>query len=180
MRMLNIHESGSSPTKSLYSVPAESPVVYWLVENLEAVDFTGWDQTCFGWAVHEQTFRHRDAGWMARLVSLSALSRAMLPELRARWKRSMASSQGDITLAVGKEALTLRIMGTDVELLEATSPGAPSLALTPQVFTQVLFGYVPILNVVQPAELGQLDDARSALPVLFPTGRAYIPPSDWF
>jgi hypothetical protein len=134
---ISTHEIGSTPTNSLYSVPAESQIVYWLGENLEAVDFTDWDQPCFGWAVREQTFRHRNAGWMARLVDLSALS-------RARCSPNGARAGSDRWQATEETSLC------------------------------------PILTLLQPAELGQPDDLRGTLTILFAGGRSYIPPSDGF
>jgi hypothetical protein len=47
-----------------------SPLADFLVENLEVVDLSTWDMPVFGWAVREQTFHHRHAGWMARLVNV--------------------------------------------------------------------------------------------------------------
>ncbi|MEO6889517.1 MAG: GNAT family N-acetyltransferase, partial [Ktedonobacteraceae bacterium] len=111
--------SQGAPEAFLYSVPPTSPVAHWLVENLEVVDISTWDMPTFGWAVREQTSRHRNAGWMARLVSLPALTRAMLLEWQVCWQRSLAHWSGDVSLVVGDEAFTLRIAGTHLYLLDA-------------------------------------------------------------
>jgi len=134
----------------------------------------------FGWAVREQTFRHRHAAWMARLVHLSALTRAMLPEWQVRWRRSLAHWSGDISLSVGDEMFTLRITGPDLQLLDATNTTTNALSLTPQAFTQALFGYRPIARVMQQRAQPLPDDLITVLNILFPTGNAWIPASDWF
>ena len=173
-------ETQNAPEAFLYSVPPTSPVAQWMVENLEVIDISTWDMPVFGWAVREQTFRHRNAGWMARLVSLPALTRAMLPEWQARWQRSLAQWSGDVSLVVGDEAFTLRIEGSDLQLLDAPGTTANALSLTPQAFIQVLFGYVPIARILQHREHSLPNDLATVLMILFPSGQTWIPASDWF
>ena len=66
----------------------------------------------------------------------------MLPEWQARWQRSLAHWSGDISLMVGDETFTLRIKGSDLRLL-VPSTTVKALLLTPQAFTQLVFGYYP-------------------------------------
>jgi hypothetical protein len=161
-------------------VPPTSPVAHWMEENLEVVDISTWDTPVFGWAVREQTFHHRNACWMAYLVSLHTLTRAMLPEWQTRWRRSLAHWWGDISLVVGGEAFTFHFAGTDLQLLETPDICANALSLTPQAFTQVVFGYCPITRVMQPNAHLLSSDLMTALAILFPTGQTWIPTSDWF
>jgi predicted N-acetyltransferase YhbS len=163
----------------LYNVPPASPVAQWMMENLEVVDISHWDSPIFGWAVREQIFHHRHAGWMARLVSLPALKKAMLPEWQARWLRSLAHWSGDLSLAVGDELFTLRITGTDLRLLDVPTTAA-ALSLTPQAFVQAIFGYSPIARGIQLGEQPLPDELATVLNILFPTGQTWIPTSDWF
>lgn len=169
-----------APASVLYSVPPTSPVVQWMRENLEVIDISTWDAPTFGWAVREQTFRHRNAGWMARLVNLPALTRAMLPEWQARWQRSLARWSGDVSLMVGDETFTLRITGRNLQLLDAPDSTGNMLMLTPQTFTQVMFGYCPIARVIQTHKRQLPSDLEVVLTILFPTGQTWIPTSDWF
>jgi len=157
-----------------------SPLADFLVEHLEVVDISTWDMPVLGWAVRKQTFCHRHAGWMARLVNLPALTRAMLPEWQDRWQRSLAHWSGDVSLMVGDEAFTLRIEGSDLQLLAAPSTTAKALLLTPQAFTQLVFGFRPIGRVLQQSEHSLPSDLATVLTILFPTGQTWIPPSDWF
>ncbi|GAC1350877.1 MAG: hypothetical protein NVSMB27_37650 [Ktedonobacteraceae bacterium] len=180
VRLVEDQEGQDVPETFLYSVPPTSLVAHWMVENLEVVDISSWDNPTFGWAVREQTFRHRHAGWMARLVSLSALTQAMLPEWQSRWQRSLAHWSGDIFLVVGDETFTLRIAGTNLRLLDAPGTSADALRLTPQAFIQAVFGYSPIARGMQQGEYPLPDDLATALTILFPTGQTWIPASDWF
>ena len=164
----------------LYSMPSTSPAAQWMVENLEVVDTSTWDSPTFGWAVREQTFRHRNAGWMARLVSLPALMQAMLPEWQVRWQCSLAHWSGDVSLTVGDEVFTLRIADTKLQLLNASSATAHALSLTPQAFTQIVFGYFPIVRILQQREHSLPNDLATVLTILFPSGQTWIPTSDWF
>ena len=181
-RLVNDRESQATPGAFLCSAPPTSPVSGWMAEHLEVVNISSWDSPILGWAVREQTFRHRNAGWMARLVSLSALTQAMLPEWQARWQRSLAHWSGDIALMVGDEAFTFRIAGTDIRLLDLPGTTANALLLTPQAFTQVVFGYASIVRVLQQREHVRPlpDDVATVLSILFPTGQTWIPTSDWF
>ncbi len=171
---------GNHQAPDLYSVPPGSPLADLLAENLEAVDISTWDMPVFGWSVHEQTFRHRNAGWMARLVNLPVLTRAMLPEWQERWKHSLANFSGDISLIVGDEAFTLRIEGSSLQLVSVPLGTAHTFQLTPEFFIQVLFGYYPIIRVLQQHGHSLPDDLATVLTILFPTGQTWIPPSDWF
>ncbi|MDQ2715103.1 MAG: GNAT family N-acetyltransferase [Chloroflexota bacterium] len=180
IRLTAGREGQTAPEAFLYSVPPMSPVAHWLVEYLEIVDISTWDMPTFGWAVREQTFRHRNAGWMARLVSLPALTRAMLPEWQARWQRSLAHWSGDVSLVIGDEAFTLHIAGTHLHLSDAPDPTAQALVLTPQAFTQAIFGYTPLASVLQQREQPLSNDLATVLTILFPSGQTWIPASDWF
>jgi predicted N-acetyltransferase YhbS len=173
-------EEQDAPEACLYTVPPMSSVAHWMVKNLEVVDISTWDNPTFGWAVREQTFRHRHAGWMARLVSLPALTRAMLPEWQARWKRSLAHWSGDISLVVGDGTFTIEIADTNLCLLDAPGTAANTLSLTPQAFIQAVFGYCPIATGIQQREQLLPDDLANVLTILFPTGQTWIPTSDWF
>ena len=164
----------------LYSVPPMSSLAHWLVENLEVVDSATWDAPVFGWSVRRQTFRHRNAGWMARLVSLPALTRAMLPEWQARWQRSLARWSGDIALLVDQEAFALRIVGTRLSLLDTPADPDRAFSLTPQNFVQALFGYVPLASILQQRGHPLSEDLATVLAILFPAGQTWIPTSDWF
>jgi hypothetical protein len=106
-------------------------------------------------------------------VNLPALTRAMLPEWQARWS-------SDVSLLVGDEAFTFRFEGSDLQLLKASDTGANTFSLTPESFTQVVFGYCPITSAMQPNGPLVSDDLRTVLTILFPTGQTWIAPSDWF
>lgn len=175
------HHAHQAPSATfLACVPHTAPLARWMVEHLEVVDISSWDNPLLGWVAREHTFRHRNAGWMARLVSLPALLRAMLPEWQARWRSSLAQWSGALSLVVGDEAFTFRITGTDLQLMQRFDPAAPALSLTPQAFIQAVFGYAPLASIRQPRQHPLPDDLATVLAILFPTGQTWIPPSDWF
>lgn len=133
-----------------------------------------------GWALRQQTFHHRNAGWMARLINLSALAQAMLPEWQARWYRSLANWSGDISIVVGSEAFTLRLDGRSLQLLNVSATSTTILSLTQQAFVQAIFGYRPIAEMTLPENQPLSSDLITVLSILFPVGQTYIPASDWF
>ena len=164
----------------LYMFPPNSVVVHWLTDKLEVADISTWDNPMLGWAVRQQTFHHRNAGWMARLVNLSALTQAMLTEWQARWYRSLAQWSGDISIMVGSKAFTLHFHGRSLQLLNAPVASMHTLSLTQQAFIQTLFGYRSIAELVLSSEQPLSSDLVIVLSILFPTGQTYIPASDWF
>jgi predicted N-acetyltransferase YhbS len=180
VRQVEERAGQDAPEAFLYTIPPTSPVAHWIAENLEVVDVSTWDWPVFGWAMREQSFHHRHAGWMARLVSLPALTQAMLPEWQARWQRSLAHWSGGISLMVGDEAFTLRLSGTNVHLLDEPGTSADALSLTPQAFVQAVFGYSSIARGIQQRGHPLPDDLATVLTILFPTGQTWISASDWF
>lgn len=173
-------ERQDTPKSVLYTVPPASPVAHWLMDNLEVVDISTWDNPMLGWALRQQTFRHRNAGWMARLINLSVLTQAMLLEWQSRWQRSLANWSGDISLAVGNESFTIHLAGTHLQLLNAPVVSTNALSLTPQAFIQAIFGYRPIAEMIVAREQPLSNELTIVLSILFPTGQSYIPASDWF
>jgi len=60
-----------------------------MIEHLQVLDTSHWKHPADEWVVRSQTYHHRDAGWMARLVHLPILVQALLPEWQARWRHSL-------------------------------------------------------------------------------------------
>lgn len=171
------------PTSLRYRLPPTSPMMQWLIDELEVPDTSRWEDPSFEWAVRSETPHHRYAGWMARLISLPMLMQAIVPELQARWRRALASWQGEIALSVGEEVSVLHIDGRELRLGDVVSvvgEGVHSVKFSPQVFTQVVFGFRPVELAVNSDPQEIADDVRSALSILFPTGHAWMTRSDSF
>jgi predicted N-acetyltransferase YhbS len=172
------------PQSLHYRLPPTSPMVVWMIEHLEVPNTAHWDTAHEGWSVLSHTYHHRYSGCMARLIDFSALLEAMLPELRARWWHSLAQWEGDVTLAVGQEIATLGITGRDIRLVSSQDARARTQAriqMTPQLLTQVVFGYRPMSAIAQEQEqaLAHTDEVAAALAHIFPTGHTWIAGSDW-
>jgi hypothetical protein len=116
---------------------------------------------------------------MARLVSLPTLAQALLPAWQARWRQSLAHWSGAIALTVGEDTYTLRFENTQLHLIES-SETTTMVRLSPQRFTQLVFGYRPVAWTLQRGEQSPPDEVVTVLNVLFPYGHTWIPSSDWF
>jgi hypothetical protein len=163
-----------------YRIPPMAPVLQWMIDTLQVPDTSHWPGPAQGWSVRTQTYCHRFSGWMARLVSLPMLAQALLPEWQARWQQSLAHWSGMLCLTVGEEQCTLQIDRTHLQLVDQASREATIVRLSPQLFTQLVFGYRSVAFAVQEQEQPVAGDALRVLSVLFPTGHAWIPGSDWF
>jgi len=173
-------EGADAPATLRYLLPPSASVLQWIVDHLEVIDTSHWNHPADEWVVRSQTFHHRDAGWMARLVDLSTLTQAMLPEWQARWRRALSHWSGNVLLKVGDESCGLEIEGSEIQLAERSSSAVEAIQLTPESFTQIVFGYRPIALVVQ--QHGKLvsSELLAVLNVLLPVGHTWIPASDWF
>ena len=212
---------GTLPATLRYRLPPASPMLKMLVDHLEAPDASHWRHPAEGWVVKNETYHHRDAGWMARLVHLPTLMGAMLPQLQARWQHGLAHWTGTLHFLIGDETWALHIDETNV-LLDAP-PNQPSAAtlpsyehdssrpgvdsgagadvsrpgggraasgseirqqytiqLTPQAFTQLIFGYRSVFWAIQSGQISLPDEVLAVLTMLFPPDHAWIARSDWF
>jgi predicted N-acetyltransferase YhbS len=178
-----LFDGPDAPAALRYHMPLMSPLVQWMIDSLEVPDTSHWKHPPEIWAVRSESYHHRNAAWMARLAHLPTLLQAMLPEWQARWQRSLAHWSGDVPLIIGEEAYILHIDGNELRLVEHTgqsSTAADAIRLTPQAFTQLVFGYRLVSQAVPQEEHLLQSDVLSVLNVLFPVGNAWIPLSDWF
>lgn len=173
-------EGPNAPTALNYRLPLTDPVVQWMIDNLEVPDTTMWRHPADEWGTRSQSFHHRYAGWMARLVHLPTLAQEILPEWQARWQRSLAHWSGEIALVVDEEVCTLHIDGSKLTLVEPSRSSAHKIHLTMQEFVQILFGYRPISQMLKKSELVISNDLLSVLNILFPASHTWIPASDGF
>ncbi|MDQ2906470.1 MAG: GNAT family N-acetyltransferase [Chloroflexota bacterium] len=174
----NVFDPDKAPTSLQYLLPLDSPMTQWMIDTLEVPDTSHWDAPSLEWGVRGMSYHHRFAGWMARLTDLHLLMRSILPELRARWRRSLAQWTGAISFSVAGEACTLQVAGNDVQIVATPPASTPRLELTAQAVVQLVFGYRALSQLTDLAHLSE--EAASALSILFPTGHTWIPASDWF
>lgn len=167
-------------TSLRYRLPLTAPALQWMIEHLEVFETSNWDHPAEEGVVRSQSFHHRDAGWMARLVHLPTLAQALLPEWQARWRRSLSHWSGDVLMMIDEERCTLHVDGTELQLADQPIEAAETIQMTPQSFIQILFGYRPVAWAVRQHSQSIKGDLFSALNVLFPPGHTWIPSSDWF
>jgi len=169
-----------APTALHYRLPPTAPALQWMIDNLEVPDTTMWRHPADEWGVRSQSFHHRHAGWMARLVHLPTLAQEILPEWQARWQRSLAHWSGEFSLLIDGQLCTLHINGSELTLVEASTPPAHNIQLTTQEFVQILFGYRPINQIIERREQAISSELQSVLNILFPDDHTWIPASDGF
>lgn len=174
----SVFEHDKAPSSLQYLLPLDSPMTQWMIDTLEVPDTSHWDAPSLEWGVRGMSYHHRFAGWMARLTDLHLLMRSILPELQARWRRSLAQWTGAISFSVAGEACTLQVAGNDVQIVATPPASTPRLELTAQAVVQLVFGYRALSQLTDLAHLSE--EAASALSILFPTGHTWIPASDWF
>jgi hypothetical protein len=162
----------------LYLLPFDAPMTHWMIDKLEVPDTSQWRSPAQEWGVRGLAYHHRFTGWMGCLTNFPLLMHAVLPELQARWQRSLARWTGEFTLVVDGQTCALRLNDTGVELADKAGSAVYQLELTSQNLVQLIFGYrlLPRLTNVSPIP----GDACAALAILFPPGHTWIPRTDWF
>jgi predicted N-acetyltransferase YhbS len=119
-------------------------------------------------------------GWLARPAHLPSLFHAMLPEWQVGWRRRAPGWSGTITLAVGDEACGLELGLGGVALLERRPEGGQAVRLTPEVFTQLLFGFRPVWWAAEQPGQEIAEELVPVLEALFPLQPVWIAGSDAF
>lgn len=176
---LLLDSSPESPNLQ-YRLPLTAQELQWIIDHLEVFNTASWEHPADEWVVRSQSFHHRDAGWMARLVHLPTLAQALLPEWQARWNRSLSHWSGNVLLIVDDEQCILHIDRTELELVDQPMGESDTFQITPQAFIQILFGYRSVSWVVDQQNQPIKSDLLSVLNVLFPLDHTWIPTSDWF
>ncbi len=171
-------ENDTPPATLRYRLPVHDRLVQWMLDHLEVPDTSHWQHPAEEWVLRGESYHHRYAGWMARIVHLPTLMQSILPELQARWQRGLAQWNGHVVLSIGGELCVLHIDGRQITLgdPEHVTFGIEALQITPQAFTQLLFGYRSVAQTISNAS----DELLAVLSVLFPTGHAWLASTDWF
>src|ERR1051326_8103290 len=143
----------------------------WMIDSLEVADTSHCKSPAEEWGVRSLTYQHRFTGWMAHLVNYPELMVSLLPELQARWQRSLAQWNGAIMLDVDNERCVLHIRGRSVELVERSAEDVYSLRLTAQDVIQGIFGYRSLTRLARRAHFPE--ELCTALSILFPSGHTW-------
>lgn len=178
-----LFKENETPSATLrYRLPPHDRLVQWMLDHLEVPDTSHWRHPAEEWVVRTESYHHRHAGWMGRIVDLPNLLAASLPELQRRWQRGLAQWNGRVALSIGGELCVLHIDGRQVTLGDPlhVASGVEAILLTPQIFTQLVFGYRSVAQAIEDSGQEVSEELLSVLSILFPTGHTWLASSDWF
>lgn len=167
-------------TELIWPLPLDSRTYYTLADNLSIADTSGWQNPQRGWAVRGETYAHRRAAWMGRIVSLRRVAEAMLPAWQERLERSGPAPLGTLVLRAGNEACAVEVAADGARLLDVAPVDAPVATLAPEQVAQLVFGYRPVSYLAAQPGADVPEPLVPVLDALFPVGRAWIPGSDSF
>lgn len=121
------------------------------------------------------------AYWLARIGHLPALLSSLQDAWRQRWSSALANWTGEIVFQVGASAFRLALGPGKVDIITKSDDDSGEVVrLTPQAFTQLVFGYRPIHWYAHQPELHVPHPLIPILQILFPSGHGYIPGTDHF
>ncbi len=162
---------------NLYAAEPESPAEFsWPLPLTDSTYFLLADHL----PMRSEIATYPDGGWMARMVSFSALVQSLLPLWQDRWQKHPLEWTGVLALAVGEERCILDLSPSLVRLVDRLSSEEQEVRFSQQVFTQLVFGFRPITwAAIQagqhiPAELVPILDT------FFPYKQSWIAGSDYF
>ena len=121
-----------------------------------------------------------DGGWMACMVSFSALIQSLLPLWQDRWQKQHIEWMGLLALIVDEERCILEISPSRVRQVDHLSDEEEEVSFSQQVFTQLVFGFRPVTWAAMQAGQHVPDELVPILDVLFPHKQSWIAGSDYF
>lgn len=155
----------ASPDGWGWVLPPTSPTFYLLADHL---------------TLGAHLDHHPLTDWMARPAALNELCRSLLPLWRERWQQTTSTWAGSLTLQIGDETCLLELNRTGLNLLTHPPSEAHSIKLSPQRFTQLLFGYRPAAWLAQQPSQQIPPELIPLLDILFPLSRSWVAGTDQF
>jgi GNAT superfamily N-acetyltransferase len=151
------------PDDLRWPLPPDSPTYYHLADHL----------TLRSLALHRP-----HGGWMASLIDVEEVLRALLPEWEERHCAQAGAWCGSLVLAVDDRSWGLVVRQDGIDLGPRVPQEAPVLGLSKHALTQLLFGFRPFSRLdVQPGASVPAE-LRPLLPILFPSRSPWIAPTD--
>jgi predicted N-acetyltransferase YhbS len=121
-----------------------------------------------------------DGGWMARMVSFSALVQSLLPLWQDRWQKHHVEWTGVVVLTVDEERCTLELAQSLVRLVDRFARKEQEVRFSQQVFTQLVLGFRPVSWAAKQTGQHVPGEFIPILDVLFPHKQSWIAGSDYF
>ena len=155
---------------------ASQTEVYWPLQLTSAAYYLLADHL----PIRSELETYPDGGWMARIVSFSALVQSLLPLWQERWQKNQIEWKGSLAFVVDEEKCILEFSPTAMRLIDQLSGGKQEVRFSQQVFTQLVFGFRPVTWAAIQAGQHVPDELISVLNVLFPHKQSWIAGSDYF
>ncbi|MGZ3630989.1 MAG: GNAT family N-acetyltransferase [Ktedonobacteraceae bacterium] len=130
--------------------------------------------------IRSEITTYPDGGWMARMVSFSALVQSLLPLWQDRWQTHHIEWTGVLVLVVEDEKCTLELSPSSMLLIDNLSDEVQEVRFSQQVFAQLVFGFRPVTWAAMQADQHVPDELVPILDVLFPHKQSWIAGSDYF
>jgi predicted N-acetyltransferase YhbS len=169
---------GHLPPAIWWRIPSDSRTLYLLADNLEGPAAVPRGERTP--AIRSLTRQQSNEGWLARPASLFTLLDGMLPVWRERWARSNKPYEGALELCIDEERFALTLSERTVEVHEGSVDSAPTIELSPEALTQLVFGYRPVWWIANEQDQRVPSETRPVLEALFPPGGFWIAGIDAF
>jgi hypothetical protein len=168
------------PAELVWAIPPASPTLYHLLDNLP-FSYTPPLPPYPHWYVVRSQQRHLPfAGSMARPAHLPKLVRNLLPRWRMLRQRYSGGWAGVLHVVIGDEEFLLEITPDDIELVDRPAGKPLTVRLDTATFTQLLFGFRPVVWAAQRPAQHIPHEAMPLLEILFPIGHTWFAASDAF
>ncbi len=170
-----------APGQSLrWGLAPDAAITYWLQDHLTIPGYDRQSDPRYLSAVTTEIAHQDDTAWMAKIVDLGALARALLPEWQRRWLAANLATEGVMTISVGDLGDVSLGLSAPLRLLPTVRTPDMAVRVTAAQFTQMVFGYRPVSWVATQAGAEGVATALAPLTALFPQGWPMVPASDGF
>lgn len=155
---------------------ASQTEIYWPLPLTDATYFHLADHL----PMRSEIETYPDGGWMAHMVSFSALVQSVLPLWQNRWQKHHIEWTGVLALVVDKERCTLELSPSRLRLVDRLSNEGQEVRFSQHGFTQLVFGFRPVSWAAIQAGQHVPDELVPIIDVLFPHKQSWIAGSDYF
>ncbi|MBA3826261.1 MAG: hypothetical protein H0X24_20470, partial [Ktedonobacterales bacterium] len=179
--LLRFHREQAPASNLRWTLPPDGAITYWLQDHLIIPGYDAHGDPRFISAVTTETLHQDNTAWMAKIVDVGALVRALLPEWQRRWLAAGIGWHGALTIAVGDlGTVALGSTGVGIGLIDPETVGDVAVRVTAAQFVQMVLGYRPVGWIATQAGAVGVNGALGLLSALFPHGWPMIPASDSF
>jgi predicted N-acetyltransferase YhbS len=162
----------------LAEVNENSPYIWWPLPSCSQTFYLLADHL----PIRSELISWPDRGWMARLVHVPTLIKALIPAWQERWQQRprYVNWEGSLALAVENHTTFLHVTSEIIQIVDRSYGASSVVNFSASQFARLMFGFRPIAQIVNQLEQQVPAELILLFGIFFPPDQAYIARSDFF